>query len=203
MRRHRTTARGGISLLLLLGLSAGVAAASPGPTQYPGLDGPGRKGVEAARTQQPRPSRPCERRPALSSRSSGGCSTRTISAAAPQGRHEGNDIIAPRGAPGVAIEAGKIGFCTTSANAGCMLYLYGKRGTTYLYIHLNNDVTNGTTTAANASRASVCAGLNDGPGGEGRRVVAFVGDSGDATGLIRTCISRCTPAAAPSIRTST
>ena len=39
MRRHRTTARGGISLLLLLGLSAGVAAASP--NGYPGQDGPG------------------------------------------------------------------------------------------------------------------------------------------------------------------
>ena len=29
----------------------------------------------------------------------------------------------------------------TSPRAGCMLYLYGASGTTYLYIHLNNDVT--------------------------------------------------------------
>ena len=31
-------------------------------------------------------------------------------------------------------------FWTTSARAGCMLYLYGASGTTYLYIHLNNDL---------------------------------------------------------------
>ena len=41
----------------------------------------------------------------------------------------------------VAVEDGKIKFWTTSARAGCMLYLYGASGTTYLYIHLNNDVT--------------------------------------------------------------
>ena len=28
----------------------------------------------------------------------------------------------------------------TSSRAGCMLYLYGDSGTTYLYIHLNNDL---------------------------------------------------------------
>ena len=41
----------------------------------------------------------------------------------------------------VATEAGRIKFRTTSSRAGCMLYLYGASGTTYLYIHLNNDVT--------------------------------------------------------------
>ena len=34
-------------------------------------------------------------------------------------------------------------YWTSSSAAGCMLYLYGKSGTTYLYIHLNNDVTKG------------------------------------------------------------
>ena len=46
-----------------------------------------------------------------------------------QGVHEGNDILADRKAPVVAVEAGKVVFWTKSANAGCMLYLYGKSGT--------------------------------------------------------------------------
>ncbi|MBA3347874.1 MAG: peptidoglycan DD-metalloendopeptidase family protein, partial [Actinobacteria bacterium] len=58
-----------------------------------------------------------------------------------QGGHEGNDIMAPRKALVLAAEAGTVKFWTTSARAGCMLYLYGKSGTTYLYIHLNNDLT--------------------------------------------------------------
>src|SRR5262249_54384675 len=59
----------------------------------------------------------------------------------PGGTHQANDILAERHAPVVAVEAGKIVFWTTSASAGCMLYLYGRSGTTYQYIHLNNDLT--------------------------------------------------------------
>src|SRR5581483_9055931 len=59
----------------------------------------------------------------------------------PQGKHEGNDVLAPKRSPVVAVEDGKIKFWTHSARAGCMLYLYGASGTTYLYIHLNNDLT--------------------------------------------------------------
>ena len=57
-----------------------------------------------------------------------------------QGGHPGNDILAPRRALVLAAEPGKIVFWTTSASAGCMLYLYGRSGTTYQYIHLNNDL---------------------------------------------------------------
>ena len=49
--------------------------------------------------------------------------------------------MAPRRALALAAEAGTVKFWTTSARAGCMLYLYGESGTTYLYIHLNNDLT--------------------------------------------------------------
>ena len=70
-----------------------------------------------------------------------------------QGGHEGNDIMAPRRALALAAEAGTVKFHTTSARAGCMLYLDGESGTEYLYIHLNNDLTSGTTT-----RASACPG---------------------------------------------
>ena len=100
-----------------------------------------------------------------------------------QGHHEGNDILAPKRSPVVAVEDGKIKFWTTSARAGCMLYLYGASGTTYLYIHLNNDVT-----MANDNRGKCVAGGSYWPGlKDGAKVVAgqaigFVGDSGDANG---------------------
>jgi hypothetical protein len=64
-----------------------------------------------------------------------------------------------------------------------MLYLYGASGTTYLYIHLNNDVT-----MANDNRGKCVAGGSYWPGlKDGTKVVAgqaigFVGDSGDADG---------------------
>ncbi|HZO63233.1 MAG TPA: M23 family metallopeptidase, partial [Gaiellaceae bacterium] len=70
-----------------------------------------------------------------------------------------------------------------SARAGCMLYLYGASGTTYLYIHLNNDVT-----MANDNRGKCVPGGSYWPGlKDGAKVVAgqaigFVGDSGDADG---------------------
>jgi hypothetical protein len=101
----------------------------------------------------------------------------------PQGRHEGNDVLAPKKAIVVATEDGRIKFWTTSARAGCMLYLYGASGTTYFYIHLNNDVT-----TANDNRGRCVAGGSYWPGlKDGAKVVAgqaigYVGDSGDADG---------------------
>ena len=102
----------------------------------------------------------------------------------PGGAHQGIDIIAPRKAWAVAAEAGRVKFWTTSARAGCMLYLYGQSGTTYLYIHLNNDVT-----SKNDNRGKCVAGTSYAPGlKSGAKVAAgqqvgFVGDSGDADGI--------------------
>ena len=100
------------------------------------------------------------------------------------GPHQGIDILAARHAPAVAAEAGTVEFWTTSATAGCMLYLHGVSGTTYLYIHLNNDLT-----SHNDNRGSCVAGISYAPGlKNGARVAAgqligFVGDSGDANGI--------------------
>jgi len=100
------------------------------------------------------------------------------------GRHQGIDIMADRRAPAIAVEAGTIKFWTTSATAGCMLYLYGASGTTYLYIHLNNDLT-----AKNDNRGKCVPGTAYAPGlKDGARVgagelVGYVGDSGDANGI--------------------
>jgi hypothetical protein len=101
----------------------------------------------------------------------------------PQGPHQGNDIVTERRAPVVAVESGKIKFWATSVAAGCMLYLYGKSGATYLYIHLNDDLTE-----KNDNRGKCVPGIAYAPGlKDGQRVkagdfIAFAGDSGDANG---------------------
>ena len=69
------------------------------------------------------------------------------------GPHQGIDIMAAKRSLALAAEAGKVEFWTHSASAGCMLYLHGASGTDYYYIHLNNDLTPRTTTAASASPA--------------------------------------------------
>ena len=92
--------------------------------------------------------------------------------------------MAPRRALAVATEAGKIKFWTHSATAGCMLYLYGKSGTTYLYIHLNNDLTDHNDNRGKCvAGTSYAPGLKDGAKVQAGQLLGFVGDSGDANGI--------------------
>jgi hypothetical protein len=97
------------------------------------------------------------------------------------GRHAGEDIMSVRRAAVVAAEAGRVQWHTTSWRAGCMLYLYGKSGTTYLYIHLNND-----RTLRNDNQGGCVAGTTftvpDGAKVEAGQQIAWNGDSGDADG---------------------
>ena len=101
-----------------------------------------------------------------------------------QGRHEGNDIMAPKRALALAAEAGTVKFWTTSSRAGCMLYLDGESGTEYLYVHLNNDLT-----SENDNQGTCVPGVAYMKGMKsGARVLAgepigYVGDSGDANGI--------------------
>jgi hypothetical protein len=100
-----------------------------------------------------------------------------------QGRHEGNDIMAARHALALAAEAGTVKFWTTSSRAGCMLYLYGASGTTYLYIHLNNDLTEHDDDGGDCVPGVAFAkGLRNGARVAAGQPVGFVGDSGDAEG---------------------
>jgi hypothetical protein len=104
--------------------------------------------------------------------------------ARPGGPHQGNDLMAAKKTPVVAVEAGKIKFWTTSANAGCMLYLYGESGTTYLYIHLNNDLTMKNDNRGKCVPGVAYArGLNDGAKVQAGQMIGYVGDSGDANGV--------------------
>jgi hypothetical protein len=100
------------------------------------------------------------------------------------GPHQGNDLLAARHAPAVAVESGKVQFWTTSARAGCMLYLHGDSGTTYLYIHLNNDLTARNDNQAECVAGTAYApGLKSGAHVDAGQLVGFVGDSGDANGI--------------------
>jgi len=154
MRRHRTTA---LLLSIVAALAAGVARAQPPkPRAVPPLIFPV---VGAAAYSD------------------------DFGDPRGQGSHEGNDIVAPRRAIAVAPEAGTIKFHATSSRAGCMIYLQGDSGTSYRYIHLNNDLG-----AGNDNRGSCVAGVAYAPGlKSGARVAAgepvgYVGDSGDADG---------------------
>ena len=154
MRRHRTTARATLFLAAVLGLAAGSAAAPAASTKVPRLIFP----VVGQVTY-----------------------TDDFGAPRGNGRHQGNDIVAAKKTPAVAAEAGKVKYWTTSARAGCMLYLYGESGTTYLYIHLNNDLT-----ARNDNRGKcvqrVAYAVKDGAKVAAGQQIAYVGDSGDADG---------------------
>jgi hypothetical protein len=184
---HRTTARG-ILFLLLLGLAVPSAAASPG------LPDPWRtKPVAPPKEAEPKAPPPATPKQAATKngvprlifpvvgQSSYGDD---FGDARGNGAHEGNDIMAPRHAIAVAAEAGTVKFHTTSWRAGCMLYLHGRSGTEYLYVHLNNDRGN-----ANDNKGKCVAGTAYAPGlKNGARVAAgepigYVGDSGDADGI--------------------
>jgi hypothetical protein len=96
-------------------------------------------------------------------------------------RHAGIDIMAPRKAIAVAAEGGTVRFHTTSRLAGCMLYLNGDSGTTYLYVHLNNDLTSGNDNRGKCVPGVAYArGLKSGDRVVAGQPVGFVGNSGDA-----------------------
>ena len=93
------------------------------------------------------------------------------------GAHQGNDMMAAKKTPVVAVEAGKVKFWTTSASAGCMLYLYGASGTTYMYIHLNNDLTMKNDNRGKCvPGVSYARGLKDGAKVSAGQMIGYVGD---------------------------
>ncbi len=158
MRRHRTTARG-IFLPLLAGILAGLFLVPAG-----GAGSTGSSGV-------PRLVFPLVAKTDL-----------WDNYGDPRGTHShaGIDMENPWRAPIVAVEAGRVSYAE-SGLGGCMLYLYGRSGTMYMYIHLNNDLT-----ARNDNRGGcvkdVTYAVPNGAKVSAGEQVAWNGDSGDASG---------------------
>jgi Peptidase family M23 len=98
----------------------------------------------------------------------------------PNGRHQGIDMENPWHAPAVAVEDGRVEYAQSNLG-GCMLYLYGRSGTMYLYIHLNNDLTAKNDNRGGCTR-DVTFTIPDGAKVTAGQQVAWVGDSGDANG---------------------
>jgi hypothetical protein len=168
---HRTSARGLVSVLLLVSLAA-VAGTASARAATGGVPQPG--------VPQPKAGVPQLVFPVV------GQVSYTDDFGDPRGglRHEGNDLMAPKRSTAVAVEPGTVKFWTTSANAGCMLYLEGDSGTEYMYIHLNNDVTlENDNRGKCVAGTAYAAGLKSGDHVEAGQPVGLVGDSGDANGI--------------------
>jgi len=156
MRRHRTTARATLVALLLAGLAA-AASSSP-----------------ASGTQQgavPRLVFPLVAKTDLWD---------NYGDPRGNGRHAGIDMENPWRAPVVAVEDGEVKYWE-SGLGGCMLYHYGRSGTTYLYIHLNNDLTPRNDNKGGCERDVAFAVPNSAKVTAGQQI-AWNGDSGDASG---------------------
>ena len=173
MVSFRTTARA-LLVAALFGIAAGSAAAfpvDPGPPPPPP-------------PSPPAPPHPKPKKTIVFPVLGESEFSNDYGAPRPQGAHEGIDILAPRHAYALAAEAGRVRFYTGSGRAGCMLYLDGKSGTTYYYIHLNNDLG-----AGNDNRGGCKSGvtfpkdLKTGQRVKAGQLVGFVGDSGDANGI--------------------
>jgi len=155
---NRTTARGFLILICLaFGVAVAPAGAQPDAAKVPPLIFPVLGGASY---------------------------TNDFGDARGTGSHEGNDLMAAKRSIAIAVESGTVKFWTTSANAGCMLYLDGDSGTQYLYIHLNNDLTRkNDNTGKCVQGVSYAPGLKDGDWVQAGQPVGYVGDSGDANGI--------------------
>jgi hypothetical protein len=98
----------------------------------------------------------------------------------PNGRHAGIDMENPWRAPVLAVEDGSIKYWD-SGLGGCMLYLEGASGTTYLYIHLNNDLTRRNDNKGGCVK-DVAFAVPNGARVTAGQQIGWNGDSGDANG---------------------
>jgi peptidoglycan LD-endopeptidase LytH len=96
----------------------------------------------------------------------------------PQGRHQGNDLMAAKRTPVVAVANGVVTL-QHSNRGGYMLYLRNARHE-WLYIHLNNDIRGND--GRGGRRTAYARGLRSGMRVKQGQEIAYVGNSGDAEG---------------------
>ena len=156
MRRHRTTARATLVALLLAGLTAAALSAPASGNQQGAV---------------PRLVFPLVAKTDLWD---------NYGDPRGNGRHAGIDMENPWRAPVVAVEDGRIKYWD-SGLGGCMLYHYGASGTTYLYIHLNNDLTPRNDNKGGCVQ-DIAFAVPDGAKVTAGQQIAWNGDSGDASG---------------------
>jgi hypothetical protein len=168
----RATARA-LLLLALFGIAAGTAGAFPPPPE-----------PKPPKPQPPSPN-PAPKRNQIVFPVLGTVEfTNDFGAPRAQGPHQGIDILAPRRALALAAEPGRVRFYTGSSQGGCMLYLDGRSGTQYLYIHLNNDLTAGNDNRGGCKLGvAFPRGLTSGARVAAGQPIGYVGDSGDADGI--------------------
>lgn len=95
-------------------------------------------------------------------------------------KHIGQDIMAPKLTPIIAVFGGTVHFNRTrDVKAGNMLTLKGENGWNAVYIHINND-TPGTDDGLGSWEYAYAPGLEDGQKVVAGQFIAYVGDSGNA-----------------------
>lgn len=95
-------------------------------------------------------------------------------------RHRGNDLMAKRWSPVVAVEAGEVEK-PSWASRDCALILHGDSGTEYWYLHMNNLDRDGDYVGCK-NGAAYAPGLKNGAKVLAGQLVGFVGNSGNASG---------------------
>ena len=113
--------------------------------------------------------------------------TDTFGAARSGGRtHAGNDLMAPKMTPILAVVDGKLDWLNLTGKLSSYnnlpyynILLRGDDGNDYFYIHLNND-TPGTDDGQGGVEYAYAPGLTNGTRVQRGQVIGYVGDSGNA-----------------------
>ena len=113
--------------------------------------------------------------------------TDTFGAARSGGRtHAGNDLMAPKMTPILAVVGGKLDWLNLTGKLSSYnnqpyynILLRGDDGNDYFYIHLNND-TPGTDDGQGGVQNAYAPGLTNGTRVQQGQVIGYVGDSGNA-----------------------